>query len=159
MANDAFKEMAGPCSFCGKRKRLVTSGNVGICVDCIEAAYELTDTWAMDEVFAVMERRNAERSRKRPVGGATWKGRTMNDDVRVVKCPGCGQDKWAYMGDDLDAEPVCGVCKKDEQTIVGLRNLMGLLHDKSDTYFEQHLRDALALIERLRLRVPGKEAT
>lgn len=28
----------------------------------------------------------------------------------VVKCPVCGKDKWAYMGNDLEREPPCGVC-------------------------------------------------
>ena len=36
----------------------------------------------------------------------------MSAEIRVVKCPKCGRDKWAYMGDDLASEPPCGVCQK-----------------------------------------------
>jgi hypothetical protein len=34
--------------------------------------------------------------------------------VSIVKCPRCGQDKWKYLGNDLDREPPCAICLKKE---------------------------------------------
>lgn len=37
----------------------------------------------------------------------------------VVPCPVCGEDKWRYLGGELDHEPPCFACLKSGRAVFG----------------------------------------